>query len=112
MNALTQRYAIDRLRRHNEVEEWVATLLANRSTLIDALAKMSCVRHIFGTDANFVLVRVDDADALYRFLRDRGIIVRNRNRVEKCLGCLRITVGTADENEQLIKNISEYEQRQ
>ena len=112
VNALTQRYAIDRLRRHNEVEEWVATLLANRSTLIDALAKMSCVRNIFGTDANFVLVRVDDADALYRFLRDRGIIVRNRNRMEKCLGCLRITVGTADENEQLIKNISEYEQRQ
>ena len=58
-----------------------------------------------------VLVRVDDADALYSHVRSHGIIVRNRNRVEKCLGCLRITVGTCNENDQLINAMLKYEKR-
>ena len=108
---LTQRYAIDRLSRSDEVAEWVNTLLKNRKTLIDKLSKLDCVKHIYPTDANFVLVRVDDADALYSHLRSHGIIVRNRNRVEKCLGCLRITVGTCNENDQLINAMLKYEKR-
>lgn len=108
INLLTQRYAIDRLKRHSEVTEWVEMLKANRRWLIEALGSLSCVKHIYPTDANFVLVRVSDADAIYDYLRSRGIIVRNRNRVEKCLGCLRITVGTAEENIQLINALNEY----
>ncbi len=108
INLLTQRYAIDRLERHSEVTAWVEQLTANRRWLIEALGALSCVKHIYPTDANFVLVRVSDADAIYDYLRIRGIIVRNRNRVEKCLGCLRITVGTAEENEKLINALNEY----
>lgn len=108
INLLTQRYAIDRLKRHGEVTAWVKQLTANRQWLIEALGSLSCVKHIYPTDANFVLVRVSDADAIYDYLRVRGIIVRNRNRVEKCLGCLRITVGTAEENEKLINALNEY----
>ncbi|MGN1246558.1 MAG: histidinol-phosphate transaminase, partial [Muribaculaceae bacterium] len=91
INLLTQRYAIDRLKRHSEVAAWVEQLTASRTALIEALGALQCVLHIYPTDANFVLVRVSDADAIYDYLRSRGIIVRNRNRVEKCLGCLRIT---------------------
>ena len=108
INLLTQRYAIDRLKRHSEVTAWVKQLTANRQWLIEALGSLRCVKHIYPTDANFVLVRVSDADAIYDYLRAGGIIVRNRNRVEKCLGCLRITVGTAEENEKLINALKEY----
>ena len=108
ISLLTQRYAIDLLKRHSEVTAWVKQLTANRQWLIEALGSLRCVKHIYPTDANFVLVRVSDADAIYDYLRARGIIVRNRNRVEKCLGCLRITVGTAEENEILINALKEY----
>ena len=108
INLLTQRYAIDRLERHSEVAAWVELLKANRQWLIEALGSLRCVKHIYPTDANFVLVRVSDADAIYDYLRAGGIIVRNRNRVEKCIGCLRITVGTAEENEILINALKEY----
>ena len=108
ISLLTQRYAIDLLERHSEVAAWVELLKANRQWLIEALGSLRCVKHIYPTDANFVLVRVSDADAIYDYLRAGGIIVRNRNRVEKCLGCLRITVGTAEENEKLINALNEY----
>ena len=108
INLLTQRYAIDRLERHSEVAAWVELLKANRQWLIEALGSLRCVKHIYPTDANFVLVCVSDAEAIYDYLRAGGIIVRNRNRVEKCLGCLRITVGTAEENEKLINALNEY----
>ena len=108
ISLLTQRYAIDLLKRHGEVTAWVKQLTANRQWLIEALGSLRCVKHIYPTDANFVLVRVSDADAIYDYLRAGGIIVRNRNRVEKCLGCLRITVGTAEENEILINALKEY----
>ena len=108
INLLTQRYAIDRLERHSEVAAWVELLKANRQWLIEALGSLRCVKHIYPTDANFVLVRVSDADAIYDYLCAGGIIVRNRNRVEKCIGCLRITVGTAEENEILINALKEY----
>ena len=108
INLLTQRYAIDRLERHSEVAAWVELLKANRQWLIEALGSLRCVKQIYPTDANFVLVRVSDADAIYDYLRAGGIIVRNRNRVEKCIGCLRITVGTAEENEILINALKEY----
>ena len=108
ISLLTQRYAIDLLKRHGEVTAWVKQLTANRQWLIEALGSLRCVKHIYPTDANFVLVRVSDADAIYDYLCAGGIIVRNRNRVEKCLGCLRITVGTAEENEILINALKEY----
>ena len=108
ISLLTQRYAIDLLKRHSEVTAWVKQLTTNRQWLIEALGSLRCVKYIYPTDANFVLVRVSDADAIYDYLRAGGIIVRNRNRVEKCLGCLRITVGTAEENEILINALKEY----
>ena len=87
---------------------WNYPLLLTIGPLVDALAALPLTRHIYASDANFVLVEVSDANGIYAYLRDRGIIVRNRNRIEKCLGCLRITVGTEQENETLIKALAEY----
>lgn len=111
VNAITQEKALEALNNHAEVEAWVAELLESRSALAEALFPLDCVKHIYPSDANFILVRVDDPDTLYRFLCDRGIIVRNRNRVEKCAGCLRITIGTRDENAQLLNAIKDYDRK-
>ena len=73
-----------------------------RKSLIDALQALPLVKKIYPTDANFVLVKVDDANKIYKQLVDKGIIVRNRNTVTLCEGCLRITVGTPSENKQLL----------
>lgn len=112
VNLLTQQYALKILKRYSDVADWVSTLLSNRTVLVDELKTLRCVHRVYNTDANFVLVKVDDADSFYTYLRECGIIVRNRNRVEKCVGCLRITVGTAEENEELLKAIKEYERKQ
>jgi histidinol-phosphate aminotransferase len=111
INAITQEKAIEALENVVEVKAWVDELLDNRSLLAEALEKMSCVKHIYPSDANFLLIRVDDPDCLYNFLCKQGIIVRNRNRVEKCAGCLRITIGTKDENAQLINAINDYDRK-
>lgn len=111
INAITQEKAIEALENVAEVKAWVDELLDNRSLLAEDLEKMSCVKHIYPSDANFLLIRVDDPDCLYNFLCKQGIIVRNRNRVEKCAGCLRITIGTKDENAQLINAINDYDRK-
>ena len=111
INAITQEKAIEALKNVAEVKAWVDELLDNRSLLAEALEKMSCVKHIYPSDANFLLIRVDNPDCLYNFLCKQGIIVRNRNRVEKCAGCLRITIGTKNENAQLINAINDYDRK-
>jgi histidinol-phosphate aminotransferase len=111
INAITQEKAIEALENVAEEKAWVDELLDNRSLLAEALEKMSCVKHIYPSDANFLLIRVDDPDCLYNFLCKQGIIVRNRNRVEKCAGCLRITIGTKNENAQLINAINDYDRK-
>ena len=81
---------------------WVEMLLEQRAVLVEQLKQLSFVEKVYPTDANFVLVKVPDANAVYNHLVDKGIIVRNRNTVSLCLGCLRITVGTKEENEALL----------
>lgn len=108
VNLLTQREALSMVHRHYEVERWVKSLKAARAQLIAELGKLPVVEHIFPTDANFVLVRVTDAVALYNYLVSCGIIVRNRHSVTLCGNCLRITVGTRVENERLLEALTSY----
>jgi histidinol-phosphate aminotransferase len=65
------------------------------------------VKHIYPTDANFVLAKVDDANKTYNYLVNKGIIVRNRNSVTLCQGCLRITIGTPQENQELLTALAQ-----
>ena len=108
INILTQKQALSALKNDAQVKQWVKTLLAERAVLVEALQKLPIVQHIYPTDANFVLVRVDDANALYHYLVDKSIIVRNRNTVSLCLGCVRITVGTPEENKILLEELKKF----
>lgn len=108
VNMLTQQFALKHMDRLGEVQQWIETLLNERTRLIKSLNELEQVEKVFATDANFVLVRVVNADAIYSHLQAQGIIVRNRNKVEKCLGCLRITVGTESENNAVINGIKSY----
>lgn len=109
INILTQKQALKAIGDVAQVRKWVETLLNERTTLIIELQKLPMVQHIYPTDANFVLVKVTDANAVYQYLVTKSIIVRNRNTVSLCLGCLRITVGTPEENRILIQELVSFQ---
>lgn len=102
INMLTQRQALEMLRDPYEIDKWVRTILLERSRVIDAIRMLPLCLKIYPSDANFILVEVDDASKTYNYLVDKGIIVRNRNNVHLCNGCLRITIGTKSENQELL----------
>ena len=91
------------------IDEEVNTIVNERRRLTDVLPRYPFIRKVFPSDANFILVRVDDANGLYDYLLGKGIIVRNRNRVPGCAGCLRLTVGLPSENEALLDALDTYE---
>ncbi len=90
------------------VPEHVKVIKEEREKLAEALAKFPFVKEIYPSDANFLLVKVDDANALYNYLISQKIIVRNRDKVALCKGCLRITVGTPAENQRLLSTLHSY----
>jgi histidinol-phosphate aminotransferase len=92
----------------NSIDDEVNTIVNERKRLASILPRFPFVRKVFPSDANFILVRVDDADALYDYLLEKGIIVRNRTRVPGCAGCLRLTVGLPAENEALLNALDSY----
>lgn len=111
INILTQERALSLLDNAGYIEEVTRQIVAARDVLVEQLSAVKVVRKIYPSDANFVLAEVDDAPAIYAYLRDNGVIVRNRNSVHLCAGCLRITVGTDEENELLIEKLKEYADR-
>ena len=108
VNLLTQQKAMEMLSDPYEIDKWVKILLQERSRLIQAFAELPCCEQIFKTDANFFLARVTDAQHIYDYLVDRGIIVRNRSRIQLCGNCLRITIGTRSENNELLSALRQY----
>ena len=108
INLLTQKQALKMIQQVEQVKKWVDTLLAERTLLVNALQKLAIVEHLYPTDANFVLVRVTDANSIYQYLVNKSIIIRNRNTVSLCLGCLRITVGTPQENLILLQELENF----
>ncbi len=102
VNQLTQQQAIEMLRDPFEVDKWVKMLLLERSRLMAAFELLPVCLQVFKTDANFFLARMTDAPAIYNYLVDRGIIVRNRSHIQLCNNCLRITIGTRSENNELL----------
>lgn len=102
VNQLTQEKALEILNNQETMKSQLTLILSERTRLQQELTAIPCVRKIYPTDANFILVDVGDADAVYQKLVDQGIIVRNRNKVVLCAGCLRITVGTEEENTALL----------
>ncbi|MBQ9076875.1 MAG: histidinol-phosphate transaminase [Muribaculaceae bacterium] len=109
INELTQRQALKVLDDITHIEETTQEILDARDNLITELETIdNIVLGIYPSDANFILVKVTEADAIYNYLRDCGVIVRNRSRVHLCGNCLRITVGNTEENRLLIDKLSDY----
>ena len=102
VNLLTQEKALELLD-EDRMRTQLAQILQERTRLCRDLSAIPLVRRIYPTDANFLLVDVGDADGVYHKLVEEGIIVRNRNRVTLCRGCLRITVGTPEEDDRLLE---------
>lgn len=106
VNLLTQREALHMLQQPLQVRQWVEVLLKERERLMEAFAELPCCLQVYPTDANFFLARVTDANGIYARLVEQGIIVRNRSHITLCDNCLRITVGTSEENDALLEALS------
>ena len=109
INKASQQLALEALANVGQVNSWIKEILAERDDLVLALKHFDFVIDIYPSDANFILVKTTDANGIYNFLVDKGIIVRNRSNIHLCEGCLRITVGTPEENDALIKTLKDFE---
>ena len=107
INAEAQRLALEAL--SSPIGGRVAETKAQRALVASFLEGCGFVQKVWPSEANFILVKVTDADSLYAHLLADGIIVRNRSRVKGCEGCLRITIGTPEENLKLKQSLSDYE---
>ncbi|SMC97088.1 histidinol-phosphate transaminase [Pedobacter nyackensis] len=102
INQATQDIALKALQNIEQVNEWIKITVAERENLSKELATLPIVKKVYPSDANFILVEVENALSTYNSLVDEGIIIRDRSKVTLCEGCLRITVGTPEENVTLL----------
>ena len=107
INVLTERKALKELNNIDEIKKNIDLVLNQRKLLISCLEKLDFIDKIYKSDANFLLVKVDNANLRYNQLLEKGIIVRNRSNQPLCQNCLRITIGTKIENNSLIKTLNE-----
>lgn len=102
LNILTQQKALELLSDTTDVQHWVSILLEERSRVMDAFAQLPLCEKVYPTASNFFLAKVTDAQKIYDYLVEKGIIVRNRTRIKLCQDCLRVTIGTRTENNELL----------
>lgn len=88
---------------------WIKEILEQRATMASELEALACIKKVYPSDANFLLVKVDDPEGLYEFLMGKGIIIRDRSSVPLCEGCLRITIGTREENQELLSALKTFQ---
>ena len=105
VNILSQEKAMEMLSNSEDKDAWVRLILEEKERLVDAFRGLDFILEVFPSDANFLQVRVEDADALYTYLLKQGVIVRNRSSLPLCQGCLRITIGTNKENTLLLEKM-------
>lgn len=108
INQATQDIVLEALEGVEIVNEWIKEVVEEREKLSASLQTLTQVAHVTPSDANFILVKLGEPRALYNFLVSKGIIVRDRSKVELCEGCLRLTIGTPQENIVLLENIRAF----
>ena len=108
INLLTQEKAMDALKHRYDVNDWVKLLLQERANTMNAVQQLPFCKEVYPSDANFFLARMTDATAIYNYLINKGIVVRNRTNVQLCDNCLRITLGSKSENTELIAALRKY----
>ena len=107
VNEASQQLVLRALDNIDRVNDWIRQTVNEREMLTKELASLNFVQKIYPSDANFLLVKVTDPSAIYQSLVAKEIIVRDRSKVELCEGCLRITVGTPEENKTLLKALKD-----
>ncbi|MDY4409910.1 MAG: histidinol-phosphate transaminase [Prevotella sp.] len=107
VNQLTQQHALEALSDRLQVEKWVKLLLQERKTMMASFTELRVCEKVYPSDANFFLAKMTDANGIYKYLVEKGIIVRNRSKVRLCGNCLRITIGTKSENDELLGALRE-----
>jgi histidinol-phosphate aminotransferase len=109
VNGVTQKMALKALSNYEQQKEMVQLLISERKMLENELTKYACIEKIYPSDANFILIKTQNAKDLYQFFTKQGIVVRDRSSQTKCDGCIRITVGTPAENVLLLKALKAYD---
>ena len=107
INQATQDIVLEALNNVDQVNDWIKETVAERDKLVRQLFELDYVQHITPSDANFILVKMEQPRQVYDYLVQYGIIVRDRSKVELCEGCLRITVGTPAENQILLEKLNQ-----
>lgn len=108
INLASQELGLQALQHVDQVNEWIRVTIWERNQLQKQLAQFYFVEKIYASDANFLLVKFNDANSMYEYLVNNKVVVRNRSREPGCENCLRITVGTPEENKDLISLLKQY----
>lgn len=108
INQATQELVLKALEEVGQVNDMIKLLVDMREALAEVFASMPTVETVYPSDANFILVKIADARKVYEFLLTKGIVLRDRSNVQLCENCLRITVGTEQENTQLVDAMQEW----
>ncbi len=108
INEASQQIALIGLQNTELINDWIKEVVQQKEQLIFELNGLLFVKKVYPSDANFLLVKVDDADALYQFLASNEIVVRNRSKETGCENCLRISIGTPEENRNLLLVLKNY----
>lgn len=111
INILTQNYFMDNFDNFYKVGNWINEIIEQRDWLSLELMKFGFILEVYHSDANFLLVKTTDPHDLYNYLKDQGVIVRDRSRVNLCEGCLRITIGSKSENKKFLKALMAYKKK-
>ncbi len=102
VNELTQKRALERLGNPTQIKQEINSIIAQREQLLKVLSEVDLVSKIYPTEANFILIKVDNANQRYDELITKGIVIRNRTTQPLCVNTLRLTIGTEEENQKLI----------
>ncbi|HXB39798.1 MAG TPA: histidinol-phosphate transaminase [Bacteroidia bacterium] len=108
INIVSQQIALEALDNIEQINSWIKTIVAERELVSKELAKFKFVKKVYPSEANFILTKVDEPQKLYNYLVQKQIVVRDRSKVALCEGCLRITVGTQEENKNLLNALNSY----
>ncbi len=108
INSVTQKLVIEALNNTDKINDWIKTIVKERELLSVEISKLDFVLKVYPSEANFILIKTKDALAIYNYLTSKQIIIRDRSKVELCEGCLRITVGTKEENQSLLNTLKQY----
>ena len=108
VNGVSQQIVLDALDNESKKNEVVGKIVSERKKLVEALSALNIIEYIFPSESNFLLAKVNGANKVYEYLLENKIIVRNRSNMINCAECLRLTIGTEEENNKLIQMLSKY----